>query len=434
MRLDRSPIHGFRQTTTKFSSPTLRFLLCFLLFYTVLALYVRARSARDPGSVFFQPSSYELSYSAARLEEADAFIDQVDQNPDIEIPKASSNPQLCVGLATIAREGRRYFRSAVGTVLEGLSETERAEIYLITFIAHTNPSEHPAYNETWLHKVSDRVLLYNSTVVDMDVDIEHIHSLESEEAKKDAKEKALFDYRFLLKACEEVGAPYVVMMEDDIVAQDGWYHRTRAAIQSAEEQTKEIEASKWLYLRLFYTEKFLGWNADDWPVFLSYSVLTVAFVACSLTGCRQYNKRLRTMIPKEMILIACGICTPLLIGLFFAAGQVTTRPIPQGVHQMPRYACCSQAFVFPRTRVPDIVGWYTEKGRGEADSLTEEFADKYNEIRWAVTPSIVQHVGRTSSKTSRTGSVAKLWNFEFETNDLEVLREEHDRIKDQEYA
>jgi hypothetical protein len=110
------------------------------------------------------------------------------------------------------------------------------------------------------------------------------------------------------------------------------------------------------------------------------------------------------------------------------------RPIPQGVHQMPRYACCSQAFVFPRTRVPDIVSWYTEKGLGEADSLTEEFANKYDEIRWAVTPSIVQHVGRTSSKTNRKGSVARLWNFEFEMNDPNVLREEHDRAKDQGYA
>jgi hypothetical protein len=214
------------------------------LFYALLALYVRAQSARDPGSVFFQPTAYDLSYSAARLDQADAFIDKVEQSPEIEISKASGRPPLCVGFATIARPGRRYFRSAVGTVLEGLSEKERADIYLIALIAHTDPSQHLAYNETWLHKVADRVLLYNSTGVDMDVDIDHLRSLETAEAKMDAKEKALFDYRFLLKACEAVGAPYVVMLEDDIVAQDGWYPRTRSAIESAEKQTQEIEASK----------------------------------------------------------------------------------------------------------------------------------------------------------------------------------------------
>ncbi|KAJ5811974.1 hypothetical protein N7474_008275 [Penicillium riverlandense] len=424
--------HGFARLTTKYNSTALHFFLFFLLFYAFLALFVRAQSARDPDSVFFQPTAYDLSYSALRLEQADVFIDKVEQqSSEIEIPKASSQPHLCVGFATIARSGRRYFRSAVGTVLEGLSETERADIYLITLIAHTDPPQHPAYNETWLHKVVDRVLLYNSTGVDIDVDIDYLRSLEATEKKMDAKLKALFDYIFLLKACEAVGAPHIVILEDEIVAQDGWYHRTRAAIESAEEQTQEIKASKWLYLCLFYT--ILGWNSRDWPIFLFYSVIAIAFVASSFLGYRQYQPSSRTIISNEIILIACGVCTPLLIGLYFAAGRATMCPIPQGVHQMPHYASCSQAFAFPRTRVSDIVGWYSEKGIREANNLLEEFADN-KEIRWAVTPSIVQHVGRNNSKTNKKGSVARLWNFEFEMNDPDVLREEHDRANNQGYS
>lgn len=121
-------------------------------------------------------------------------------------------------------------------------------------------------------------------------------------------------------------------------------------------------------------------------------------------------------------------------------------PIPEGVHQMPKFGCCSQAFVFPRTRVPDLVELYTSKHIGYVDMLTEEYANANNEIRWAVTPSVVQHIGRQSSKSAGfdaslpvkpkskhdLSSVERLWNFGFELNDANALRMEHDAFIEQE--
>lgn len=68
--------------------------------------------------------------------------------------------------------------------------------------------------------------------------------------------------------------------------------------------------------------------------------------------------------------------------------------------------------------------------------LTEEYADERGETRWAITPPVIQHVGRKSSKGDDFGknskyhmSVAeKLWNFEFEKYDAESLRREHEMI------
>lgn len=77
--------------------------------------------------------------------------------------------------------------------------------------------------------------------------------------------------------------------------------------------------------------------------------------------------------------------------------------------------------------------------------LTEEFANANDEIRWAVTPSVVQHVGRKSSKGAADGDAAaafrpkskgelteveKLWNFGFELNDAAALRMEHELALD----
>ena len=63
--------------------------------------------------------------------------------------------------------------------------------------------------------------------------------------------------------------------------------------------------------------------------------------------------------------------------------------------------------------------------------LTEEFANQHDEIRWAITPSVLQHVGSKSSKEGfehepPKQSVADLWNFAFELNDADALRREHD--------
>ncbi|OGE53314.1 hypothetical protein PENARI_c008G03881 [Penicillium arizonense] len=417
------------------ASNTLRLFISFLVFYILLIFYARARCFRDPGSAFFDPwTAYDLSYSSVRIGQGDSYIESFN-NETTANTKSSSEPDLCIGIASVARYGVGYFQSTVGTVLEGLSNTERADIHLILFIAHTDPSEHPSYEEPWLHELADQVLLYDPA----EVDIDHVRSLETDAAKAFGREKGLFDYTYLLKACEAVNAPYTMILEDDVVAMDGWYHRTIGALASAEQQTRALGASKWLYLRLFYTEEFFGWNSEDWPIFLSYSILAVCLVACACSGARQCQPRLHSRLSTRTIFMFSGICTPLLIGLFFAAGRVSMVPIQQGVHQMPRFGCCSQAFVFPRSRVPDLVDLYQSKHIGYVDTITEEFADAENEIRWAVTPIIMQHAGRRSSKgvnkdtntllrhksKGELSEVEKLWNFGFELNDADALRSEH---------
>lgn len=223
-----------------------RVFLFFLAFFSALAFYAHVIASRDPGSVFFKPwTAYDASYSDLRSYEAVSYLESVNNATLPTTPKASSHPGLCVGIASIARHGVRYFKTTVGTVLEGLSEEERADIHLILFIAHTDPAQHPAYSEPWLHEVPDQVLLYDPT----EVDVDHIRSLETDAAKVSGREKALFDYTYLLKACEAANTPYVVMLEDDVFALDGWYHRTREALASAEKQTEQIGASKCEFVR-----------------------------------------------------------------------------------------------------------------------------------------------------------------------------------------
>lgn len=142
-------------------------------------------------------------------------------------------------------------------------------------------------------------------------------------------------------------------------------------------------------------------------------------------------KHLGRILTNSTIITVCLVCIPLCIGLFFAAGRNSVFPMPVGVNEMPKFGCCSQSLVFPQSKVPKILKWFAEKRVGFADTLIEELADRDDEIRWAITPSPMQHVGGKSSKidtpqqSNKMSVAAKLWNFAFELNSPELLRKEH---------
>jgi hypothetical protein len=213
--------------------------LWFMPIYLLLMYFARETYYRDPTSIFFDPErGYLPNYSRVRSEQADAFIEQV--NSFTVVPtKSSGDASLCVGFATVARDGPQYVKTAVGSVLEGLSESERASMHLILLIAHSDPSQHPAYSEEWLHRVADTVLLYDDTKDDMS----RIVEWEKQQNKAMAREKGLYDYKYLLQACYATNTSNVAILEDDVIALDGWLHRTRDALSKAEQQTRQLGRS-----------------------------------------------------------------------------------------------------------------------------------------------------------------------------------------------
>lgn len=214
-----------------FSNLTL-FLLAFCLLYILAILIMSQISARDPTSVFFRPAlGYQREYSLLRQAQAESYIATIPSEPLLS--KYNSEHKslgMCVGIVTFARKDVRYFRSAVGSFLEGLESSEQERIYLIPMITHTDPTVHPACSDPWLGMVSDEILLCNKSV--SGEKMEYLRRLEKED--KGFREKPLFDYSYLLQACMDVGTPYIAILEDDVIAMDGWLHRTCDALRSIE--------------------------------------------------------------------------------------------------------------------------------------------------------------------------------------------------------
>jgi hypothetical protein len=375
---------------------------------------------------------YAPTYSNVRKEQAESFIASV-ANGTINtesIPK-NGHKKLCVGIPSIARKGARYLRVAVGSLLEGLTPEERSEIYFTVFIPHSDPTIHPAYTEQWLPNLANEVLEYNVS----DEQMKHIKEMEKEGGLY--REKGLYDYSYLIKACYKQETSYIAMLEDDTIAMDGWYHRTMAAVEDAERQSALKKASPdFLYLRLFYTEEFLGWNSEDWKTYAVYSTFFLVVPMVLLGILRSASPILKRHLTSRILILTLPLSL-LVILAFFSLGRATVLPLPAGVNEMPKYGCCSQGFVFPREKAMTLVHWFEEKRYGFVDVLTEEYADKEGELRWAITPSVIQHVGRKSSKVDDYGkdskfgmSVAeKIWNFGFERYKAGELREEHASVR-----
>ena len=349
-------------------------------------------------------------YSLTRQERANQFIDSV-----FPLSNASSlkPPKLCIGIASVARPGEQYIRSTVGSLLEGLDGQQRKEIHLTILIAHTESRDHPIHGEEWLKAVANKVLLYG-------VSEEQFKQLQTWEMEKDYEKKAIFDYTYLLDNCLATGASWIAMIEDDTLAMAGWYPKAMNAVDAADAQHQRGEAADWLYLRLFYTEGFFGWNAEEWPQYLLTSMTIVATLAVCLFSIRSFRPQI--LISNHAIIAICFFYTPACIALYFLAGRLSMRPLTPGIHQMSRFGCCAQAFVFSREMAPKVVKRLTTKKTGFVDMLLEEWADEEELVRWAVVPSLLQHIGGRSSKGDDWGGQAKyersvaekIWSFGFE--------------------
>ena len=261
------------------------------------------------------------------------------------------------------------------------------------------------------------------------------------ESTHDYRSKGLFDYSYLLSACAtKTSAPFIAIAEGDVLAARGWYPRTLAAAEHidaldafdddhpylsptlpSDTPTDQLPPSSWLYLRLFHTETYLGWNKEFWPTYLLTSALIFLIAGTTLIALRAtFPYALSRPLSNPTLTLILTLYVPLSILLFFALGRPTVLPLPQpspaGAQLMSNFGCCSQGFVFPRRMVPFIKKRIEEKRAEYIDMLMEAAAGEWGLERWGVNPSLLQHVGGESAKGDEIADerARMIWSFGFE--------------------
>ncbi|KAL9013713.1 MAG: hypothetical protein Q9173_001594 [Seirophora scorigena] len=316
--------------------------------------------------------------------------------------KTLIEPFLCLGIATVARSSsQQYVRGTISSLLEGLTPEERKSIYSMPFVAHTNPDNHPILREPWLAHLFNQILEYH-------VSEDDLAKLRCFEEGHHFRDKSMYDNGYLLEKCYNAGASWVAVIEDDVLARSGWALRSLQTTSAND---------RLLYIRMFYTEGLLGWNSEEWVGYLGWSFVSSLLLLSILLAARVKSKRINRLLPNLNVAILCFVCLPAFVSLYFMAGRITMQPPVTGVHEMDRFGCCSQGFIFPRSMVPRLVE-QTRKAMDEdyyVDMLLERWADAENLGRFILIPSILQHVGRKSSRGwGYDESASTTWNFGFD--------------------
>ncbi|GAB7335357.1 hypothetical protein MBLNU13_g07743t2 [Cladosporium sp. NU13] len=375
--------------------------------------------AKDPAPFFSEDGVYDLDYSSFRQAEAHEYIAQADagDHNQTQSPRTGT-PSICAAITTFNRKGRQYLNETVGSMLAGLTDEERNELEVQLLFAHVDSTIHSDWNARWLDTL-DRWGTYN-------VSDERLSQVQEWETAQNFYAKGV-DYIYVLEKClNETDSPYVAIFEDDIIFADGWLVKTLNALGDAQLRA----SSSWIYLRLFYTETSLGWQAseDFWygHQILTFSVAMGGVLLLLLLGkwcLRPLDRRLDIFTMIVLVLVAA----PAFTVLVFMMGKYNLNPL-KGVERMDQYGCCTQALVFPRSQTEGLLNYLKHRGDGQTDSLIEEYADSEGLERYALAPQVVQHVGLISSRNNLAINAKSTWAFWFETQDPLKLRREHNRL------
>lgn len=376
---------------------------------------------RDPHAAFFSEDGvYDLGYSLTRQAQAHDFINlaNTDASSAASRNASKSSPAICAAVTTFNRPGRQYLNETVGSMLAGLTVEERSALDVRLLFAHADSTLHPDWSATWLNTADE----WDGYKVAQE-ELAHIEELEQ---TQNFYEKGVYDYIYVLRQClDETNAPYIAIFEDDIIFADGWLAKALSSLADLKRFSEP-----WLYLRLFYTETSLGWDAssDFWygHQLLTFVLAMVAVLALLLGAKRTVRSFARRLDTQTLVILVC-IVTPAFTALTFMIGKYNLNPL-DGLERMDRYGCCTQALVFPRFQVQGLIDFLHERASGQTDALIEEYADAKSYARYAVAPQVVQHVGLISSRNNLAVNTQSTWAFWFEAQDARRLSREHEEL------
>ncbi|KAK5174464.1 NADH-dependent flavin oxidoreductase [Saxophila tyrrhenica] len=416
-RSNRRRLHDFSASSTAG-----RILICTILAGVVTLLYCWTTLWAAPQSWFFNAdSAYEYRYTDHRLLESGAFIKAANASEHTTPARVSKNqPVMCVAMTTIKRKKTQYLSDAAGSMLVGLTPEERSAIEARLIFVDLNATLHPQWDDPWLD-VFDWWGGYNVTDAEMDM-------LREYRAHEKIQAKGIFDYAYALSQCyNETTAPYIAMVEDDVAFADGWLAKTLDALATVRQKK-----APWLYLRLFFTEWHLGWDADidslatnPWIWFVVPIISSLVTAAGLKFRCHYYRSShdINHARCASLWILLC-VTIPAIFTLLFLI-----RPdgfVPRtGVVRMDDKGCCTQALVYPREQVPALIQHLHDVKPGPTDLKIEKYANELGLARYALAPQVVQHIGLISTRGMPKKYTQQTWAFTFETQKAEKLAKEH---------
>ena len=274
----------------------------------------------------------------------------------------------------------------------------------------------------WLFGLADDVLVYsNDSKTELKLNYKVLpHDVRGMGRSDDRVENIRLDHSVLFEACRRRDPTYFALIEDDIIASPDWFTRFKKGVIEVEQKATDAHKD-WMYLRLFYSEIFMGWNNEEIFDYLKVVILGyTALIACLLLAlrCRQrrHTGSFATKDFAQTVALLLGLWIPACLALAFVTGRITLHRLftrSPTVREMPRYGCCAQGLVFPNHHLQNLQDFLREPPyQFPGDMIMEDYARDNGLSKWALDPSVLQHVGLVESSDGPRR--AEVWNFSFE--------------------
>ncbi|KAL3429575.1 hypothetical protein BDV09DRAFT_202872 [Aspergillus tetrazonus] len=252
----------------------------------------------------------------------------------------------------------------ITSLLAGLSDAERKKIHLYSLTENTEPVDRSIFRK-WGETFSDNLLIYS---------IDDANFEQSEEGGWH-RNTTIYDFTTLIRRVI-IQRGYVAVIEDETLAVKGWFPAVLQALGTVQQRSAGHE---WIYLRLFNTERLLGWDSEERPRFVALCFLVWALLTCvMLLYRRQFNAE-PIFLPIHAIWLTSFILSH-------------RNNLLHSFHGRPLIPC----FL------------------AQTDLMTAWLVDM---MPLVIVPSLLQYIGATSSTVYGVNDTAKtIWCFEFENH------------------
>jgi len=211
----------------------------------------------------------------------------------------------------------------------------------------------------------------------------------------DLFEKEKQDYAFCLRHALRLTSTYVLIVEDDAVAQDDVFHVLRHILST---RTLAPGTHSWSHLKLYYPERWQGFSLDFRTAVELASLFCIAYMFCS-TILRWWSgegrHRFRQTVPGGVLVV--------LVALSVGRQHLTRlkRISPYLYSLAPDPACCSPAVFynaeFAKLLVPHLLNEVQCSNAYPLDMALKGFADRLQWPGFRVEPNLFRHIGLMST-------------------------------------
>ncbi|KAF7592412.1 hypothetical protein BBP40_000260 [Aspergillus hancockii] len=315
-------------------------------------------------------------------------------------PRYQSHNHAIHNLETVHMSSLHFLDSltSIASTLQGLIPPKRNDLYLSILIAEPNATTRPTWTSTWTRRLVDDLHTYNIS----SQELTHLQNLTQTGNYPD---KGVYDYTYALNRGHETGAPCIALFEDDIMLANGWFVRTLLGLN-------QIARSK----------DAIGGNCEHW-IILAVRVVISALAVMARTRV----KAARSWLDTWTLCLIVLVLNPVLVILFFQSGKASLLPPASEVFE-EAFGCCSQARIFPRGVVPEIVGFLGSRCTGQVDLLLDEMAGGEGVGEVCFVSGAGAAYGLESARETVEAEAQAIWSMAFEYLDALVWEREHLRM------